>query len=60
MIEVDYITGDQPNTCPHDGTRTEMLEDRDDHTVELCQLCKRQFNFWHDADQTLYLEKENS
>jgi len=50
MIEVDFITNDQPNTCGYDGTRTEMLEDRGDHTIELCPLCNRQFNFWHDTN----------
>ena len=44
----DFITGDQPNTCPYDGARTDMIEDRGDHTIDECLLCHRVFNFWHD------------
>jgi hypothetical protein len=48
---IDFITGDQPTTCPHDGVRTEMLKDKGDHTIEGCPLCGRRFNFWHDESE---------
>lgn len=40
------VDPDFPNTCPFDGARTELLEVRDDYTVEECRHCKRWFNFW--------------
>jgi hypothetical protein len=47
---IDMIAGDQPNTCPFDGSRTESLEQREDYTVERCLHCNRLFNFWQDND----------
>ena len=45
---IDLIAGDQPNTCPFDGARTELLETRDEFSIERCILCDRRFNFWSD------------
>lgn len=43
---IDMLVNDQPNTCPFDGIRTELLESRDEYTIEKCPCCYKLFNFW--------------
>ena len=52
------VIADHPNTCPHDGTRTEFLshhrgeadkgEAESGYSVELCPACKKIFHFWNE------------
>jgi hypothetical protein len=52
------VVEDHPNTCPHDGTRTEFLshhkgeadkgEAESGYSVELCPTCKKIFHFWNE------------
>ena len=45
---IDLVITEDPNSCPFDGLRTELLEIRDDYTVETCTHCNKLFNFWSD------------
>ena len=48
---IDLIAdNEEPNECPFDSFRTDLLEVRDDHTIETCPKCKRLFNFWNDSE----------
>ena len=44
---IDLITNDQPNVCPFDGARTDLLQVEDGFTIEECLECQRIFNFWN-------------
>jgi predicted nucleic acid-binding Zn ribbon protein len=44
----DFICdSDQPNTCPHDGTRTELIEALPDYSLEQCPTCSQAFKFYN-------------
>lgn len=42
------VPEDHYNACPFDGARTDLLESRDDHSVESCTQCGKLFNFWNE------------
>jgi len=42
------VIEDHYNACPFDGARTDLLETRDEYSVEACPECSALFNFWND------------
>lgn len=46
---IDLIAlGDHYNACQFDGSRTDLLESRDDYTIEVCPECSALLNFWNE------------
>lgn len=42
------VSEDHHNACPFDGARTDLLESRDEFTIECCPQCNKLFNFWNE------------
>lgn len=41
-----FCDDDNPNVCPYDGARTEIVAVLSNHCVEQCLCCGDEFRFW--------------
>lgn len=47
---LDLISNDQPNACPFDGARTNLIAQMVTYSVECCPECGHMFKFHNDEE----------